>query len=86
MLNLKDFLPNPKLTFQNCEKVLDAGRLQTLGRNGKWYDLCRNGKTKLWKTKPYQAEIPVKLGFYETFRIKFDNQAGGCVIELRVKP
>lgn len=71
--------------FQDAERALDAHMLQVLGRNG-WYDIRRNGKTKRWVTRPHQAELPVKLGLREAFRLNFDNTAGGCNMSLRIRP
>lgn len=71
--------------FTDCETVLDRGYLQVLGHRG-WYDIRRNGKTKIWKRNPHKASIPVKLGLRECFRLEFDNLAGGCCETLRVRP
>lgn len=71
--------------FSDCERALDAHMLQVLGRNG-WYDIRRNGATKRWKRSPYRAEIPVKLGFRECFRLEFHDDQGGCLMPLRIRP
>ncbi len=66
-------------TRAELEAALDAGRLQC--RSGKrnrkgehvWYKLRRNGKTKLWKTRPNEFEIPYKVGFREYGRLTHTN-------------
>lgn len=64
------------------EATLDRRMLQGQNwKNGKWYDLRRNGATKLWKTRPNDYSIPVKAGLRDAFRIEHD-----CSITLRVRP
>lgn len=33
----------------------------------------RNGKTKVWKTKPERFLIPIKIGLYEYYTITNEN-------------
>lgn len=45
------------------EKALDNQCLYAAMRNGKWWLCRRNGATKLWKTRPADFRIPIKVGF-----------------------
>lgn len=49
----------------DIENVLDEGRLQVQRSNGVWVNMRRNGKTKLWKTRPTEFKIPIKIGLRE---------------------
>lgn len=64
-----------EFTITDVELLLDRGELQMLGHKGNWYDLRRNGATKRWKRDLGRAEIPVKCGFKEAFRIEFRDNA-----------
>jgi hypothetical protein len=44
------------------EAALDSGRVQAEMANGRWWRVRRNGRTKLWKTRPGQWRIPIKAG------------------------
>jgi hypothetical protein len=44
------------------EAALDSGRVQAEMTNGRWWRVRRNGRTKLWKTRPGQWRIPIKAG------------------------
>ena len=69
----------------SVETMLDARRLQIQGRNGRWYDVRRNGATKTWKRSLLRASIPAKVGLRECFRIEF-NDVGVCYETLRERP
>jgi hypothetical protein len=44
------------------EAALDSGRVQAEMTNGRWWRVRRNGRTKLWKTRPGEFRIPIKAG------------------------
>lgn len=73
-------------TAHEAIRLLNAGQLQTLAHNGKWYDLRANGSVKTWKRNPHRFSIPVKMGFRNAFRLEFDDACGGCLLNLRAKP
>ena len=51
------------LTLSQAEAALDAGDIKWLSPRHTWWECRRNGKTKLWKTRPDDYCIPVKCGF-----------------------
>lgn len=71
--------------FAEAERALDNHTLQALGHRG-WYDVRRNGATKRWKRNPHRAELPVKVGLREAFRLEFFDDQGGCLVALRERP
>lgn len=50
------------MTREELELALDSGQLFAKMLNGNWWKLRRNGKTKLWKTRPADFRVPVKAG------------------------
>ena len=48
------------LTLHDIETALDAGSLWAAMRDGAYWRLRRNGKTRRWKTRPLEWAIPVK--------------------------
>lgn len=61
------------LAVENVEWFLDHHRLGIVSvRNGRWYRIRRNGKTKLWK-RDQRTEIPCKVGFRECFTLRWDT-------------
>jgi hypothetical protein len=61
------------MTKDEIETALRNGTLQGQARNGKWYNLRRNGATKTWKRDPNRWSIPVKAGLRDCFRIDQDT-------------
>jgi hypothetical protein len=61
------------VTRAQVEYALDHRRLVIQGHSGRWYDVRRNGKTKTWKTRPYDYSIPAKVGLSGAFRIDPDT-------------
>lgn len=53
----------------DIETALDAGNLWAAVSKGKYWKLRRNGRTKLWKTRPNEFRIPVKAGLRATGQI-----------------
>ena len=51
------------MTLHEIERALDEGRISALMSNGNWWKVRRNGRTQLWKTRPDEFRIPVKMGF-----------------------
>ena len=49
-------------TLTEIELALTNGKLFALMHNGNYWRLRRNGRTKLWKTRPMDFHIPVKAG------------------------
>jgi hypothetical protein len=53
------------VTRETIDAMLDAGKIETAMRNGKWWRIRRNGATKHWKRDanriciPYKAEMNV---------------------------
>lgn len=57
------------ITRDNVDALLDAGKLYACMRNGNWWQLRRNGKTRTWKTDASRVYIPVKAGLRVTYAI-----------------
>lgn len=57
-----------KITRQNIDQLLDAGKIQIRMATGRWWTIRRNGATKRWIKNPERIRIPVKFGFklYDT--------------------
>lgn len=53
-----------KVTRQNCEKLNKFEHITAKNADGSRLRCRRNGKTKVWKTRPDDFEIPVKHGMY----------------------
>lgn len=51
-----------QITRHNIDTLLDSGRLEIAMRNGKWWQLRRNGATKTWKSDVERIRVPVKAG------------------------
>ncbi len=51
------------MTLSELESLLDSGKLEILMTSGRYWKIRRNGKTKLWKTRPNDFRIPIKFGF-----------------------
>lgn len=73
------------MDLATAERLLDSHRLQVLGHRG-WYDIRRNGATKRWKRDPHRAEIPVKVGLRECFRLAYHAAKGEFGEALRETP
>lgn len=61
-----------RLTRDNVDSLLDAGRLQgaiSHPSGVRWWRLRRNGKTRTWKRDASRFEVPVKAGLRTTGRI-----------------
>jgi hypothetical protein len=63
------------ISRQQFETALDAGNVEVLALNGKWYRARRNGKTKVWHTRN-DWEVPIKFGFSACSRV--DNRNINC--------
>ena len=55
------------------EAALDAHRLYAAMRNGHYWQVRRNGQTKLWKTRPMDWSIPVKAGLKSCAQVEFNT-------------
>lgn len=58
------------------EQALTATRFKHVTekyKDGRPLEVRRTGKTKTWKTRPDDFEIPVKYGMYDSFRITNEN-------------
>lgn len=66
---IAEFYNKAPFTRHDLESALDSGRLEVQWQNGKWYAVRRNGRTKLWKTRPEWFRIPCKSGFRDQFAI-----------------
>lgn len=61
------------MTLNEIEQALQAGQIYAEMRNGKFWRVRRNGKTKIWRTRPGHFEIPVKAGLRSYGYIRHDN-------------
>jgi hypothetical protein len=70
------------------EEHLDQHRLQVRMAKGNWLTIRRNGRTKMWKTRPGEFRIPIKFGFRGTGALThFDYLQGKLNLEFyRVNP
>lgn len=69
-------------TREQIEKALDASRLSVVMSNGRCWKARRNGQTKLWKTRPNDFRIPIKMGLKSYGVIDQNNmQSPEIVIE-----
>lgn len=55
--------------LSEIEAALDTGRLFIVMANGARWQARRNGKTKLWVTRPEEFSIPFKVGLRTCGRI-----------------
>lgn len=60
-----DDLRRPAITRENVNALLDAGAIETLMTNGRWWRIRRNGRTQTWKRDANRVRIPFKVGLYE---------------------
>lgn len=51
-------------SLADVERLLDTGKLGARMANGNVWRCRRNGATKLWKTRPNDFRIPIKMGMY----------------------
>ena len=68
------------LTLQAFESALDRGNVRAVMHNGKLWSVRRNGATKLWKTRPDEFRIPIKIGFRDYGQVTQDNINSGELI------
>lgn len=57
----------PRETLQGkqlgeIESLLEAGMIYGEMAHGRYWQVRRNGATKLWKTRPNEYRIPIKAG------------------------
>lgn len=64
-------MPSPKCYA--IERALDEHHVWCQMDNGRYWHVRRNGKTKLWKTRPDDFKIPVKAGLRECGYIDYHN-------------
>lgn len=57
------------LTLEDLEDALDRAGLELFMTHNRWWGLRRNGRTRLWKTRPAEFAIPVKAGFRATLQL-----------------
>lgn len=60
------------VTKENQEGVWEFYHISKTNTTGR-LKVRRNGKTKTWKTRPTEFQIPAKYGLYEFFYITQDN-------------
>jgi hypothetical protein len=51
------------LSLEQIEANLEAGAIRAPATSGNAWSVRRNGRTRTWKTRPFDFEIPVKIGF-----------------------
>lgn len=74
--------------------VLTIHQLQMKKRNGKWYDVRKNGMIRNnWKRNPDRISVPCKIGMRDCFRLDYDPKyyadgftVFGDPVSLRVRP
>lgn len=73
------------ITQESIEAALDTGLVKWASAGNPWV-VRRNGKTKMWKTRPGEFKIPVKVGFrshayitQDTKWLAFDADKGRIV-------
>lgn len=76
------------MTREEIEKELDRGNLETkVYPSGKYWKIRRNGKTKLWKTRPNEFSISIKAGIHTYGYITQDNMDSfrmiRCFVDMR---
>lgn len=64
------------MTRTEIEEALDAEKLEVAMANGGWWKARRNGKTKLWKSRPDEFRIPVKAGLRSCGQITHESIPG----------
>ena len=50
------------ITLKEIEEALDKHHLSIKMKNGNYWRVRRNGRTKLWVTRPTHFRIPIKFG------------------------
>lgn len=62
--------------YTTIEQAIDRGHIWALMNNGRWWQIRRNGQTKLWKSRPNEFRIPFKVGFRGTGYLGHNSQVG----------
>lgn len=62
-----------KLSLAEIERALSEGRINVQMNNGRFWHVRRNGRTKLWKTRPGEFQIPIKAGMFAHGYLRHDN-------------
>ena len=71
------------MTQHELETALDAGKIYChVGTRRPWM-VRRNGMTQLWKTRPGEFRIPVKIGFRSYGQLTHDNLSVLAPFEIR---
>jgi hypothetical protein len=63
-------------SWQQIEYLLRTDSLWIRTTTGRYWRLRQNGKTKLWKRKPFAYRVPVKAGFRSHAYITQDTEIG----------
>ncbi len=61
---LKHAADSTVITRANVDSMLDSGRIEVAMKNGNWWQIRRNGKTRTWKKDSKRVAIPFKAGMY----------------------
>ena len=72
------------ITRDNIDNLLDRGQIEVKMGNGNWWQLRRNGATKLWKRDETRIRIPVKAGFRATDQITENDFAFDATLRVEV--
>lgn len=83
--NLVSLAEATKLTRDNFERHLDAGRIEIRMAKGNWWAIRRNGQTKLWKTDTIRIRVPYKAGlrvYGAITEADFLTDKDGCSVRL----
>lgn len=64
------------MSLEEVETALAAGQLWAGTRDGRWYEVRRNGKTQLWRTRPTHYRIPAKARLRDYVQITHESVVG----------
>jgi hypothetical protein len=60
------------MILDDIETALADGRLEVAMAHGRWWRARRNGKTRIWVTRPTEFSIPIKVGLKACARLTND--------------
>jgi hypothetical protein len=59
------------MTLAEAKALHYGDHVLILDQNGNFREVKVNGAPKIWKTRPYDCDVPCKYGMYEYFTIHF---------------
>ncbi len=79
------------MTLTEAKALHSGSHVLILDKNANFREVKVNGTPKVWKTRPYDCDVPCKYGMYEYFTIHFrarydmNDQVVPCITDLIVE-